>query len=128
MSDSSFDSVPSSEASSLASSPTSSSILEDRRDSRPSIVYSKDFLLNLQFSPQSLVKPEKLPNLAIICDQVGILNCKVFELAWGLKRIIETNFSLIVYLMITALVLSSQNRFMSSPAIPDGSTKKRIPW
>ena len=36
----------------------------------PSISYSKDFLLGLQFAPSSLVKPE-LPNLHFLSDRVS---------------------------------------------------------
>lgn len=35
------------------------------------IVYTKDFLLDLKFSPSSLIKPDKLPNLSIIYDEVS---------------------------------------------------------
>ena len=36
------------------------------------IVYTKDFLMSLQFSPPSMVKPDELPDLPnIICDKVG---------------------------------------------------------
>ena len=36
------------------------------------LVYSKDFLLDLRFSPSALVKPARLPNLAIICEEVSL--------------------------------------------------------
>lgn len=63
MSDTSLNSVSSEDS-------TDSSMSDNRRDSKPTLVYTKDFLLNLQFCPSSLVKPAKLPNLSIVCDEV----------------------------------------------------------
>lgn len=71
MSDTSLNSVSSETSTSSESSTSSLEESSPRRDSRPTLVYTKDFLLNLQFSPSSLVKPDKLPDLGIICDQVN---------------------------------------------------------
>ena len=48
-----------------------SSPIEIPKQSSQRIVYTKDFLLELRFSPQSLVKPPHLPNLSIICEEVS---------------------------------------------------------
>lgn len=43
-----------------------------KQEPQQRIVYTKDFLMDLRFSPSSLVKPDKLPNLSIIYDEVRV--------------------------------------------------------
>lgn len=68
MSDARVESVPEVES--------ESSPIEIPKAQPQRIVYTKDFLMDLKFSPSSLVKPDKLPNLSIIYDEVRVLHIR----------------------------------------------------